>query len=269
MTTRALLAADKVTKRFRATGPGAQTVTALDGVSLELRHGETLAVVGESGSGKSTLARIMLDLLRPDDGRVLFDGKDVASLRGRDRMQFRRAAQIVFQDPFSSLNPRLSVGTIVGEPLAIHSIGDRAERRRRVAAALEAVGLSASDAARAPHAFSGGQRQRIAIARALILEPQAVLLDEPLSALDVTIQRQILTLLAEIKQRRKLTYLFITHDLGVARAIADRIAVMHRGRIVELGPTESVFTAPEQRYTRELIAAVPVLGGPLRIGAPQ
>jgi ABC-type microcin C transport system duplicated ATPase subunit YejF len=259
----AILAAEHITKRFRKDAglfARGETVTALDDVSVALGAGETLALVGESGSGKSTLARVLMHIVRADGGRVLFRGAGVARLGGKERMLFRRSVQMVFQDPFGSLNPRLSVGRIVAEPLVIHGIGDRTERRRRVADALESVGVAAADAARAPHAFSGGQRQRIAIARALVAEPEVVVLDEPLSALDVTVQRQILGLLNDLKARHRLAYLFITHDLGVAKAIADRVAVMHRGRIVESGATATVFNAPKDPYTARLLAAVPVLG---------
>lgn len=258
-----ILAAEHIVKRFHKDGglfARGQTVTALDDVGLALNAGETLALVGESGSGKSTMARVLMRLVRADSGRVLFRGTDTAELRGIALTTFRRTVQMVFQDPFASLNPRLSVGRIVAEPLAIHGIGDAAERRRRVGAALESVGLSSHDADRAPHAFSGGQRQRIAIARALIVDPEVVILDEPLSALDVTVQRQILGLLNDLKTRHRLSYLFITHDLGVARALSDRVAVMHRGRIVETGATESVFNKPTAPYTQRLLAAVPVLG---------
>jgi peptide/nickel transport system ATP-binding protein/oligopeptide transport system ATP-binding protein len=258
-----ILAAEHITKRFRKDAglfARGETVIALDDVSVTLGAGETLALVGESGSGKSTLARVLMQIVRADGGRVLFRGADVARLNRKDRMLFRRSVQMVFQDPFGSLNPRLSVGRIIAEPLAIHGIGDRKERQRRVAEALESVGLAAVDAARAPHAFSGGQRQRIAIARALVAEPEVVVLDEPLSALDVTVQRQILGLLNDLKARHRLAYLFITHDLGVAKAIADRVAVMHRGRIVESGTTAAVFDAPRDRYTARLLAAVPVFG---------
>jgi peptide/nickel transport system ATP-binding protein len=264
-----ILVAEHVTKRFRKNGSlfaRGEDVSALDDVGIVLAAGETLALVGESGSGKSTLARVLMRLTPPDGGRVLFRGVDVARLRGRDLMAFRRAVQMVFQDPFASLDPRLSVGRIVAEPLTIHGIGDRAERRKRVAAALESVGLAAADAGRAPHAFPGGQRQRIAIARALIAGPEALVLDEPMSALDVTVQRQILGLLNDLKARHRLAYLFITHDLGVARALADRVAVMHRGRIVETGAAEAVFGSPVDPYTARLLAAIPVLGSGRRTG---
>jgi ABC-type microcin C transport system duplicated ATPase subunit YejF len=259
----ALLVSEHIRKVFRKDGSlfaRGETVTALDDVGIELGTNETLSLVGESGSGKSTLARVMIGLIRADSGNVLYRDRPLGELSRTETMAFRRAVQIVFQDPFTSLNPRLSVGSIVAEPLVIHRIGNATERRRKVGEMLEAVGLSASDAIRAPHAFSGGQRQRIAIARALIVDPEIVILDEPLSALDVTIQRQILGLLAELKERRKLSYLFITHDLGVARAISDRVAVMNHGRIVEAGSAETVFSAPSDPYTVHLLAAAPVLG---------
>ena len=258
-----ILVAEHIVKHFHKDGSlftRGQTVTALDNVGLALNAGETLALVGESGSGKSTLARVLMHLVRADSGQVLFRGTDTATLRGKGRMAFRRAVQMVFQDPFASLNPRLSVGSIIAEPLVIHGIGDTAERRRCVAEALESVGLSSADADRAPHAFSGGQRQRIAIARALIAKPEIIILDEPLSALDVTVKRQILGLLNDLKARNQLAYLFITHDLGVARALSDRVAVMHWGRVVETGFTETIFNAPADPYTQRLLAAVPVLG---------
>lgn len=258
----ALLAADHIAKVFRKEGSlfaRGETVTALDDVGIELGTNETLSLVGESGSGKSTLARVMIGLVRADSGSVLFHGRSLNALSRAETMAFRRSVQMVFQDPFASLNPRLSVGTIVAEPLVIHGLGNRAERNRKVSDMLEAVGLSANDAVRAPHAFSGGQRQRIAIARALIVDPEIVILDEPLSALDVTIQRQILGLLAELKERRKLSYLFITHDLGVARAVSDRVSVMNHGRIVEAGSAEAVFEKPSDPYTVRLLAAAPVL----------
>ena len=237
-----------------------QTITALDDVGIALTAGETLALVGESGSGKSTLARVLMRLVHADSGRIVFRGADISQLSRKGLMAFRRTVQMVFQDPFTSLNPRLSVGSIVAEPMVIHGIGEAAERRRRVAQVLESVGLSSADAGRAPHAFSGGQRQRIAIARALIAKPEIIILDEPLSALDVTVQRQILGLLNDLKARHRLAYLFITHDLGVAQSLSDHVAVMHQGRVVETGPTKTIFNAPLDPYTQRLLAATPVLG---------
>jgi microcin C transport system ATP-binding protein len=230
-------------------------IKAVDGVSLSLRAGATLGVVGESGSGKTTLGLALLRLIAAT-GRIRFDGQDIGSWPQRRLRPLRREMQIVFQDPFSSLSPRLSVAQIVEEGLRVHDrSADTVQRRRRVEAVLEEVGLDPGSADRYPHEFSGGQRQRIAIARALVLAPRLVVLDEPTSALDMSVQAQIVDLLRELQRRRGLTYLFISHDLRVVRALAHAILVMHEGRIVETGPTERVMRAPEHPYTRALMAA--------------
>lgn len=239
---------------------------AVDGVSFSLARGETLGLVGESGSGKSTTARLVLRLLEPTAGRIRFDGTDITGLHGAPLRQFRRRMQIVFQDPFASLNPRQTVGTIVAEPLLLHRPGSAADRRDRVAEILALVGLSKAQAARYPHEFSGGQRQRIGIARALAAEPDLIVCDEPVSALDVSIQAQVLNLLRDLQQRLGISYLFITHDLAVVRHVADRVAVMRQGRIVEIAETERLFNDPSDPYTRNLIAAMPasVVGPAIR-----
>jgi oligopeptide transport system ATP-binding protein len=233
-------------------------VKAVDGVSFEIEHGETLGLVGESGSGKSTTAYAALQLLRPTSGSVRFEGRELTRLHGETLRRMRREMQIVFQDPYASLNPRLTVGRIVAEPLQTHGIGTRRSRRASVARLLELVGLDPSYTNRYPHEFSGGQRQRIGIARALALNPKLIVCDEPVSALDVSIQAQILNLLKDLQRDLGLTYLFIAHDLAVVRAMSDTIAVMHEGRIVEQGPAEEVYTRPQSDYTRALLAAVPV-----------
>ncbi|MGE4527558.1 MAG: ABC transporter ATP-binding protein, partial [Rhodospirillaceae bacterium] len=230
-------------------------VKAVDGVSVELKAGRTLGVVGESGSGKSTLGLALLRLTSAE-GRIVFAGEEISALQAKRLRPLRRDMQIVFQDPYGSLSPRLSVGEIVGEGLAIHAPGlDRAERRERIGEALSEVGLEPGMQDRYPHEFSGGQRQRIAIARALILHPKVLILDEPTSALDVSVQAQIVDLLRGIQERQGIAYLFISHDLAVVRALADEIAVMKDGRIVETGPAERVFSAPEHPYTQALLAA--------------
>ena len=238
-------------------GFGTALVQALDDVSVSVQPGKTLAVVGESGSGKSTLARCLLQLQPLDAGEVVFEGRNLAELSGSELRAARRHLQMVFQDPFASLNPRMRVGDIVGEGLLVHGLGNAAERRERVAKILRRVGLAAADMEKYPHEFSGGQRQRIGIARALVLEPRLVVCDEPVSALDVSIQAQILLLLKELQQEMGLSYLFISHDLRVVRHMADEIAVMHHGRVVEQGSVAQIYAAPQQEYTRKLLNSIP------------
>jgi len=234
-------------------------VRAVDGIEFDVCAGETFGIVGESGSGKSTTARLIARLIDPTAGEVRFDGQDITALRGSRLKQVRRELQMVFQDPYSSLNPRRTIGSIVAEPLSIHHRveSDRAARRRAVAELLETVGLNPEHYNRYPHEFSGGQRQRIGIARALALRPKLLIADEPVSALDVSIQAQVLNLLRELQRRFGLTMVFISHDLSVVRHMCDRIAVMHDGRIVELATNEQLYAAPRDPYTRELLAAVP------------
>jgi ABC-type glutathione transport system ATPase component len=230
---------------------------AVDDVSLVLQPRRTLGIVGESGSGKSTLLRMILRLIRPSGGQILFEGRDVWELSGRELMALRRRMQAIFQDPASSFNPRQSVGAILAAPLEVHGVGSRVERARSVSETLELVGLSESYASKYPHQLSGGQRQRVAIARAIILRPSLILADEPTSALDVSVQAQILDLLQRTNRELGLACVFVSHNLGVIRAIADNVAVMRRGRIVEAGPVDRIFDDPQEDYTRALIAAVP------------
>jgi peptide/nickel transport system ATP-binding protein len=238
-------------------------VKAVQDVRIELRRGETLAVVGESGSGKSTVAKLMLQAERPDPGAsVMFTGQDgkeidVAALSGSELIKFRRKVQIVFQDPFASLSPRMNVRDILTEPLRVHNIGTGREQRDRAADLMERVGLSADHLQRFPHAFSGGQRQRISIARALALGPELIVCDEPTSALDVSVQAQVLELFKELRDDFNLSYLFISHDLAVVADLADRVAVMRRGRVVEEGPVKALFNNPVHPYTKALMAASP------------
>ncbi len=232
-------------------------VHAVDGVDLEIRPGEVLAVVGESGSGKSTLARCVLRLIDPTAGRVVFDGRDVTGLRGRQLAGFRRQVQPVFQDPFSSIDPRWRVGRSVGEALNAFAIGTKAERKARVLDLLDRVGLDPSFASRHPHELSGGQRQRVGIAAALAPEPRLIVADEPVSALDVSVQAQVLNLLADLQRDLGLAILFVAHDLAVVEHLSHRTAVMYLGKIVETGPTERVFRDPRHPYTKALLASIP------------
>jgi ABC-type oligopeptide transport system ATPase subunit len=233
-------------------------VRAVDDVSFTIDEGETFALVGESGSGKSTTGRCMLRLVEPTSGQVLFRGEDVLSFSSGRLRAARREMQMVFQDPFSSLNPRMRAFTIVEEPLVIHRIGSKAERRIRVAELFRLVGLEPAHLDRYPHEFSGGQRQRIGLARALALNPSFIIADEPVSALDVSIQAQVINLLMDLQVRLKLTYLFVAHDLRLVRHISSRVAVMYLGKIVEMGPTDSIFQRPQHPYTQALLSAVPV-----------
>jgi peptide/nickel transport system ATP-binding protein len=235
-------------------------VRAVDDVSLEIHAGETLGVVGESGSGKSTLGRLILRLVEPTAGAVRFDGVDVLTAGAGQMRRLRRDMQIIFQDPFGSLDPRMTVEDIVVEPLIVHERKARAARRRQAAELLRAVGLDESALARYPHEFSGGQRQRVGIARALALRPRFIVADEPVSALDVSVGAQIVNLLAQLQREFQLTYLFISHSMPVVRYLATRIAVMYRGKLVEAGDTEQIISHPQHPYTRQLLAATPETG---------
>jgi ABC-type oligopeptide transport system ATPase subunit len=233
-------------------------VKAVDGVSFEIREGETLGLVGESGSGKSTTGYCILQLVKPTSGSIRFLGSELTQLGREELRRMRREMQIVFQDPYASLDPRMTVGGIVSEPLEVHGIGTRRSRSETVRRLLDVVGFNPSYTNRYPHEFSGGQRQRIGIARALALNPKLIVCDEPVSALDVSIQAQILNLLKDLQRDFGLTYLFIAHDLAVVRTMSDRIAVMNRGKLVELGPAEEVYSHPKDPYTKALLTAVPV-----------
>lgn len=254
-----LLEMEGVARHYRVRGGllglGKGLVRAVDGVSLGIRQGESLGLVGESGCGKSTLARCLLGLEPLSAGTVRFQGRDIADWPEKD---FRRQIQMIFQDPYSSLNPRMSVGDIVAEPLVIHNLGKKAERAAKTLELLRTVGLDADMATRYPHQLSGGQRQRVAVARALALRPALVVCDEPVSALDVSIQAQVLLLLQDLRERLGLTYLFISHDLAVVGQVCDRIAVMYLGKILETGPSAELINAPSHPYARALLSAVPV-----------
>jgi oligopeptide transport system ATP-binding protein len=261
--TEVLLRATDVHRHFGVRGQGvvrreAASVRAVDGVSLEVRAGETLGLVGESGCGKSTLGRTLLRLTELTSGRIEFEGRDISGLSRAALRPIRREMQMVFQDPYASLNPRKRVSSIIGMPMRIHGTHPRAEIPERVRELLGLVGLSPEHADRFPHEFSGGQRQRLGIARALALRPKLVIADEPVSALDVSVQAQVINLLEDLQDELGLTYLFVAHDLSVVRQVSDRIAVMYLGKIVEVGPAERVSTLPVHPYTEALLSAVPV-----------
>ncbi|MGN8811564.1 ABC transporter ATP-binding protein [Lactobacillus amylovorus] len=239
---------------------GRNVTKAVDDVSFDIYEGETFGLVGESGSGKTTTGRSILQLYKPTSGEVIFEGKNVENLKSRaDKLAFTRDAQMIFQDPYASLNPRMTVEDIIAEGLDIHHlVKDKAERSKRVEDLLETVGLNESHASRFPHEFSGGQRQRIGIARALAVEPKFIVADEPISALDVSIQAQVVNLMIELQKKRGLTYLFIAHDLSMVKFISDRIGVMHYGKLLEVGPADDVYDRPLHDYTKSLISAVPI-----------
>jgi oligopeptide/dipeptide ABC transporter ATP-binding protein len=257
-----LLEVESLSRDFVArrslTGRPIATVQAVDDVSFTVEAGKTLALVGESGSGKSTLGRLVLRLIEPTAGTIRFEGRDIAAFDDRKLRAFRRKAQLIFQDPYASLNPRMSIGQMLAEPLVLHKTVARERRHGRVAELLHLVGLEPGVAGRYPHEFSGGQRQRIAIARALAGEPKLIVCDEPVSALDVSIRSQVLNLLRDLQRRLGLTYIFISHDLAVVKHVADRIAVMNSGRIVESADTEDLFASPSHPYSRALLSAIPV-----------
>ncbi len=262
----ALLEARGLSKHFQLRGPGLfakqiGTLRAVDGVSLTIHQGRCLALVGESGCGKTTLARCLALLHRPSGGSIRFDGEVVYDNKTNNYNAIRRDIQMVFQDPFSALNPRMTVAAIIAEPLVIHRVGDRRERAARVAELMDEVGLSPSLADRYPHEFSGGQRQRICIARALALRPRLIIADEPVSALDVSVQSQVLNLMLDLQEKLGLSYLFVSHDLAVVEQMADEVAVMYLGRIVEQAPRDALFARPRHPYTSALMRSIPRPGG--------
>ena len=262
-----ILSVDGVTKRFagpysltrRLSGKPPLAVHALSNVNIEVHRGETLGIVGESGCGKSTLARCMVRLLDPDGGAIRFEGKDIAELKPAERRGFNRRVQMIFQDPYSSLNPRMTVSQIVGEALAVHKMRPKAEIPGRIAELLELVRLPQDAAGRYPHEFSGGQRQRIGIARALAVEPEVIVADELVSALDVSVQAQVVNLLLQLQEQLKLTVVFVAHDLRLVRHISHRVAVMYLGQVMEVSPSEALFIAPRHPYSKALLDAAPEL----------
>lgn len=268
----AILKASSITKRYQMKGAGLASrgaiLTAVDNVDIEIRPGETLGIAGESGCGKSTLARIMAGLLKPENGTICCNGRDIATLPPPEYGEFRRQTQMIFQDPFSSLNPRMRVGDIISEPLILSGMLSSSERRRRTESIMQTVGLSTEHYQRFPHEFSGGQRQRIGIARALAAAPSLIIADEPVSALDISIQAQIINLLISMKQQYKLSMLIVSHDLSVLRHVCDRICIMYLGKIVETAPAAEIFESCRHPYTEALIEAIPRLNrqaGPKRL----
>ncbi|MGE5483472.1 MAG: ABC transporter ATP-binding protein [Ignavibacteriales bacterium] len=257
-----LVQVENLRKHFPITGGifrrPAGYVRAVDGVSFKVRRGETLGLVGESGCGKTTTGRVILRLLEPTSGKVYFQGKDVFALRHEELRRLRREMQIVFQDPYASLNPRMTVADIVGEPLEVHGVARGKEKEKRVGELLEVVGLEPRHARRYPHEFSGGQRQRIGVARALALNPKLIICDEPVSALDVSIQSQVLNLLLDLQAEYGLTYLFISHDLSVIKHISDRVGIMYLGKLVEMADVQEIYVHPKHPYTEALLSAIPV-----------
>ncbi len=259
LTTEVILEVKNLKKHFPVSSKNnrSKAVKAVDNINLSLFSGETLGIVGESGCGKSTLAKVIIQLLEETEGEVLLKGKSVVNLKGKELKDMRRSMQMIFQDPYASLNPKWTVERTLLEPLIVHKIGTKSDRPKILQRIMKAVGLDESYLKRYPHEFSGGQRQRIGIARALVLNPQIIIADEPVSALDISVQAQILNLLKDLQDKFLLTYIFITHDLSVVRYIADRIVVMYLGRIVEVGDTTSIFEKPLHPYTKALISAIP------------
>ncbi len=261
-----LLEVDRLRKEFvvRSRARGGAVVKAVDGVSLTLHEGRTLGLVGETGCGKSTTARLIMRMMEPTDGRITFQDRDISHLDRRQLADMRRGVQMVFQDPYSALDPRMTVRQLISEPMDINGIGDRHRRRERVLELMGLVGLGPEQAGRYPHQFSGGQRQRISIARALAMNPKVLILDEPVSALDVSLQAQIIALLRDLQRRLGIAYLFISHDLSVVRHMCDEVAVMYLGKIVESGPVDEVFGHPAHPYTQALLSSVPLPDPALR-----